>query len=81
VLPISRGAEGSQNPHHAEGFKAHVAEVFSPPLALVEACPGLDLVADFAITGEIVRFEITSCEVPGRFEFRAEVFGFLPIVH
>ena len=75
------GAEGSQDPHHAEGLKAHVAEVFRPLLALVEACPDLDLVADLAIAGQIARFEIAVGDAPGRFEFGAEVLGFLPLVH
>jgi hypothetical protein len=75
------GAEQSQDPHQAKGLKTHVAEVFAPPLALMEACPGLDLVEDFAIAGQIARFEIAFGDAPGRFEFGTEVLGFLPLVH
>ena len=33
------GPEGLQDPHHAEGLQAHVAEVFGPPIAFAEVAP------------------------------------------
>ena len=75
------GAERLEDPHHAEGLEAHVAEVFRPPLALLELCPDLDLVADFAVAGQIAGLEVASRDPPGRLEFCAEVFGFLALVH
>ena len=81
VLPISRGRKARRMPHQAEGLQAHVAEVFRPPLAFVEAGPDLDLVADFAVAGQIARLEVAAGDPPGRLEFGAEVFGFLALVH
>ena len=41
----------------------------------------LDLVADFAIAGQIARLELAAGDAAGRLELRPEVLGFLPVVH
>ena len=81
VLPISRGRKAFKKPHHAEGLQAHVAEVVRPLLALLELRPDLDLVADFAVAGQIARLEVAAREAAGGLEFGAEVFGFFALVH
>ena len=81
VLPMSRGRKAFRDPHHAEGLQAHVAEVFRPPLAFLELRPDLDLVADFAVAGQIAGLEVAARDAAGRLEFCAEVFGFLALVH
>ena len=81
VLPMSRGRKFLQDPHHAEGLQTHVAEVVRPLLAFLELGPDLDLVANFAVAGQVAGFEVAAGEPPGRFEFRAEVFGLLALVH
>ena len=74
-------AEGPQDAHHAEGFEPHVAEIFGPPLAFMEVGPDLDLIADFAVAGQIARLEIASGDPPGRLEFGRKIFRDLPVVH
>ena len=54
------GPECPQQPHHAEGLQTHVAEVFRPPLALLELRPDLDLLADLAIAGQVAGLEIAA---------------------
>jgi len=46
-------AEGAEQPHHVEGGDAHLSEVFLAFFSLVEVGQGLDLVADFAVGGEV----------------------------
>ena len=41
----------------------------------------LDLVADFAVAGQIARLELASGDPPGGLELGTEVLGFLPVVH
>jgi len=74
-------AEGIQNPHHAEGLQTHFAKVFRPLLTFLELGPNLNLVADFAVAGQIAWLEVASRDAAGCFEFCAEVFGFFALVH
>ena len=47
-------AKGPQQAHHAAGLRSRMSRRLSvPPLALVEPGQDLNLVADFAIAGEI----------------------------
>jgi len=45
--------ERAQEPHHAKGVYAHVAQVGVALLAFVEVGQRLDLVADLAIGGKV----------------------------
>ena len=47
------GAEGREQPHHAERFQPHLAEVVVAGIAFVELGEALDLVADLAVGGEV----------------------------
>ena len=53
TLPMSRGRNGPQQPHQAQGLEAHVAQVLGAAVAFVEAGEELDLVADFGVGGEV----------------------------
>ncbi len=51
--------EGAQQPHQAQCFEAHVAEVLGASVAFVDAGEELDLVADFGVGGEVFGFDAT----------------------
>ena len=56
-------------------------KVLGPLLALMQIRPDLDLIADFAVAGQIARFEISAGNPPGRLELCREIFRHFPTVH
>jgi hypothetical protein len=69
-----RGSKCRQNAHHAEGFQTHVAEPRETAMPLVQAGERLNLVANFGVAGQVLRFDPTAAEPLARLEFRPEVF-------
>ena len=81
TLPISRGRK-RQEPHQAEGVEPHVAEVFQPLGALVNARHRLDLVADLLVARQIAgAVAILDPELLGGLALGGEIFGLGPQVH
>lgn len=81
VLPIRHGRKVRGIRITRSGIEPHVAEVLGPLLAFVEIRPELNLIADFAIAGQIARFEIAPCDPSGRLELCGEIFRHFPTVH
>ena len=81
VLPIRRGSELAEDPHHPQGLQTHLAEILRPLLTLVHAGEGLDLLADLAIAGQVVGLKLSRHDPSGGLQFRTKVFRLLPLVH
>jgi len=73
--------KGAEDPHHPQRFDAHLAKVFAPPQALVHARQRLNLVADFAIAGQIAGFDVSAADPPSGLHLRPKILRLIPGVH